>query len=375
MSAGARVALIVTLLVALLTVAAGHVATASATSPQVDAGEPTNVTTIVDVRANGDARWTVTTTFELTSEAEREGFRRLADAFESGETSTLGLDAFRRASSLAGDATGREMSITDVERRTAPESAIENGTGRLTVAFTWTNFGYVEDNRLVIDDAFETGDGAWLSGLDEGETLVIRAPEGGAVVDANVPPKNGTLRWTGPAHLNASTLEVEFAVQGGPSPTPPGSSVGSLPLVGLFALGLVVAALVVYLARRDGGFDLPPFPAAESERESDRGTGGTGGTEVEPKQPPATEPGPEPIDEPEPIDSELLSDEERVERLLERNGGRMKQASIVKETGWSNAKVSQLLSSMEEEGRIDKLRIGRENLISFPDEDVTDIKE
>ncbi|MFB6141512.1 MAG: helix-turn-helix transcriptional regulator [Halosimplex sp.] len=73
------------------------------------------------------------------------------------------------------------------------------------------------------------------------------------------------------------------------------------------------------------------------------------------------------------IDEELLSDEERVERLLERNGGRMKQAAIVRETGWSNAKVSQLLSGMDEDDRIDKLRIGRENLISFPDEDVTDI--
>jgi hypothetical protein len=76
-----------------------------------------------------------------------------------------------------------------------------------------------------------------------------------------------------------------------------------------------------------------------------------------------------------PIDEELLSDEERVERLIERNGGRMKQAAIVRETGWSNAKVSQLLSAMDEDDRIDKLRIGRENLISFPDEDITDFDE
>lgn len=72
------------------------------------------------------------------------------------------------------------------------------------------------------------------------------------------------------------------------------------------------------------------------------------------------------------IDEELLSDEERVERLLQQNGGRMKQADIVRETDWSNAKVSQLLSSMNEDGQIDKLRIGRENLISFPDVDITD---
>jgi hypothetical protein len=68
-------------------------------------------------------------------------------------------------------------------------------------------------------------------------------------------------------------------------------------------------------------------------------------------------------------DLELLSDEERVEYLLESNGGRMKQANIVSETGWSDAKVSQLLSSMADEGRVNKLRLGRENLISLPDED------
>jgi uncharacterized membrane protein len=61
-----------------------------------------------------------------------------------------------------------------------------------------------------------------------------------------------------------------------------------------------------------------------------------------------------------------------VEHLLEQNGGRMRQADIVSETGWSDAKVSQLLSAMADEDRIDKLRLGRENLISFPDVDGTD---
>ena len=66
-------------------------------------------------------------------------------------------------------------------------------------------------------------------------------------------------------------------------------------------------------------------------------------------------------------DPSLLSDEERVERLLEDSGGRMRQAAIVDETGWSDAKVSQLLSAMAEAGRVEKLRLGRENLISLPD--------
>jgi hypothetical protein len=67
-------------------------------------------------------------------------------------------------------------------------------------------------------------------------------------------------------------------------------------------------------------------------------------------------------------DLSLLSDEERVERHLDRSGGRMRQADIVAETGWSDAKVSQLLSAMADEGRVEKLRLGRENLISLPDD-------
>jgi uncharacterized membrane protein len=47
----------------------------------------------------------------------------------------------------------------------------------------------------------------------------------------------------------------------------------------------------------------------------------------------------------------------------------MRQADIVAETGWSDAKVSQLLSAMADEGRVEKLRLGRENLISLPDDE------
>ncbi|NHN46237.1 helix-turn-helix domain-containing protein [Halostella sp. JP-L12] len=66
---------------------------------------------------------------------------------------------------------------------------------------------------------------------------------------------------------------------------------------------------------------------------------------------------------PEAADEPLLTDEQRVIQLLEENGGRMKQAAIVNETEWSKAKVSRLLSDMVDEGKIEKLSIGRENII------------
>jgi len=64
-------------------------------------------------------------------------------------------------------------------------------------------------------------------------------------------------------------------------------------------------------------------------------------------------------------ESDPPSDEDRVVALLEANGGRMKQVNIVAETEWSKSKVSMLLSEMDEDGTISKLRVGRENIISL----------
>lgn len=63
--------------------------------------------------------------------------------------------------------------------------------------------------------------------------------------------------------------------------------------------------------------------------------------------------------EPEPTDQEVIVD------ILEEHGGRMKQAKIVDVTDWSKSKVSMLLSEMEDDGDISKLRVGRENIISL----------
>jgi len=62
---------------------------------------------------------------------------------------------------------------------------------------------------------------------------------------------------------------------------------------------------------------------------------------------------------------EALTDREEVVHILDDNDGRMKQARIVDETGWSKSKVSMLLSEMEEDEEISKLRVGRENIISL----------
>lgn len=64
-------------------------------------------------------------------------------------------------------------------------------------------------------------------------------------------------------------------------------------------------------------------------------------------------------------EEDLISDDDRVLMLLRDNNGRMRQADIVHETEWSKSKVSVVLSEMDDEDLISKLRIGRENIISI----------
>lgn len=65
--------------------------------------------------------------------------------------------------------------------------------------------------------------------------------------------------------------------------------------------------------------------------------------------------------------SELLSDEGEVVRLLVANDGRLRQHRIADETDWSKSKVSRICSQMDADGIIEKVSVGRENVITLAD--------
>lgn len=346
----------------------------------------TNTTMTVELQGDGDARWVITTAFTLESANQTEAFDDIAADFVAGDDD-LGRAAteqsFERAAALADATTDREMAVSAVERDTEIDETVDNGTGLLTLSFTWENFARTDGGHLFVDDVLVTDQGLWLPGLDADQTLVIQAPPGGGVVDGNVPARNGELRWEGPATFDNETLQSTFIREtnsdgdGNSDTTPPpnnGNDNGTSLLAWLVAGGAIVAlaAVLAYLLVQRRDEITIPNPTADDETndrtdepntravQSGNGSSAAGSASAETDETTALE-----------IDEELLSDEERVRRLLEANGGRMKQAAIVKETDWSNAKVSQLLSSMAEDGEIRKIRIGRENLITFPDEDIT----
>lgn len=85
----------------------------------------------------------------------------------------------------------------------------------------------------------------------------------------------------------------------------------------------------------------------------------------EPRPAPPTD---DPVSEPAPErDTEglPLTKEEEICRLLREHEGRMKQSQLVDRTEWSQATVSRLVSKLENEGTITKLRSGRENIVEL----------
>ena len=359
-------------------------------APQVD-GELATTEIQIRLQPNTDARWTIVHRYPLSTETEVDAFRSLGAEFEAGRAD-VGFTAqvFRSVADIAAESTGREMRILDVEREatveerqttatttpTQTETSTIDGSnvrqmGVLRLSFTWTNFLEEDDDgTLRLGDVFTTPEeGTWLSSLGEDQRLTVVTPEGYVISRTSFPvqTQNGSLVIDGPREFTSDErLSVTYQRTGAaelPLPVLVGGGVAVVVV-------LVLMGLLVRSRRADSSSGGDPAMANGGEYDTAAGestdtVAGTGAGAAAMGENPDDDTDAEEEAE---TDVELLSDEERVERLLRERGGRMKQANIVKETGWSDAKVSQLLSAMASAGRVEKLRLGRENLISLPGE-------
>jgi uncharacterized membrane protein len=169
-----------------------------------DADLPT--TWNVDIQPDGDARITITMRFRLETENETGGFERLAGEFENGTTTVLSPASFERAASLASRETNRSMTVEAVERSTATE----NGTGRLTLSFTWTNFARVSGDRLVVGDVFQSPSGTWLPRLTDRQEMIVDFPPQYAPESLSWPLRDGSVFIDGPVNFAPGEPSVTF---------------------------------------------------------------------------------------------------------------------------------------------------------------------
>ncbi|SEH50750.1 hypothetical protein SAMN05192561_103270 [Halopenitus malekzadehii] len=343
----------------------------------------------IDVAESGTASWELEYRVRLDTDDREAAFENLSADLAANESAYTDRFETRMAATAAAaeNATDRSMSIGDVtvetDRRELPESY-----GVLRYSFEWNGFASVSEDRIVVGDA--------IAGLflDSGHRLTIAWPDGYEADVTRPTPDQAdatSATWIGPIEFAADEPRVVMV---------PSSSVG----IGGLAVGAALVLLLVLLAgivyrRRDRLAGL--FPAGRSGDDTANDThddttddvasdthddttdddaadvaatesgttsaaeGASGSTDVDD----ADDADGATADDPS---EELLSNEERVLKRLRENGGRMKQQDLVSALGWSDARTSQVVSGLREEGSLESFRLGRENVLRLPEADALD---
>jgi hypothetical protein len=316
-----------------------------------------SVRLIVSVDENGSATWTVRYWTRLDDANTTDAFESLRDDVEADPSNFSDRFASRMRSTVrtAENATGRDMAAADVtvraERQTPPDYGV------VAYSFRWDGFAAVDGEAIRVGDAIE---GLFL---DDRTRLVIEWPETYAVADVAPTPderRADAAVWRGattsfvagePSLVlrPASTAPTTAGGADGPdataTPTSDGASGVVGPLLGVGILAVVGVAAWRYRDRFGGG----PGPGTTGEAST------AGAASADAAAPDARE--------------DLLSNEERVLRFVREQGGRVKQQEIVEAFDWTEARTSQIVRDLRDDGSLDGFRLGRENVLKLPDEE------
>jgi len=315
----------------------------------------------IDVDQDGDAKWTMELRYQLTSDQDIEAFEEIVQDIETGNITFFeGVEQeMRPLVKEASSTTGREMIVSDFERDARVEDTVTRTSGIASLEFRWSNFGNAKDGEVTVGDAF-VGSGLVIA---EDERLVIQH-KGDYDIDSVVPdPDIDTgerVIWDGEKFFEEGQPTVVLTNGTEQRTTnPDGTDGGEDEPNPLSSATTLLGGVLVLVSGFAGGVYLSRKTEVGNGEEISIDKTGNEQTEIQPQ----TEGG-----------TEILTDKDRIRRLLRDNDERMKQADIVDETDWSKSKVSMMLSDMEEEGTISKLRLGRENVIDLEDgsEDETD---
>ncbi|MDY6819641.1 MAG: hypothetical protein SVG88_13360 [Halobacteriales archaeon] len=358
----ARVIAVTVLTITLLLAATTGGYTGSATAAGSASGfltqtdvDPDAVSLQVLLQPDGSAAWRIEYRVLLKDDNATAAFDSLQTDIRENRSAYVDRFASRitRTAAAAENTTGREMAIRNVSVQTSRQT-IGKRYGVITYTFEWTGFAAVDGDRLVVDRT--------LAGffLDADTTLEMRWPPGYRVSAVSPSPTDRLERgvvWEGRLDFGQSGPQLTVTTAPPTQTATESPSPGAATSGGLTPATLGVAAIIALLIVGAGGWY---YTQRSTESDDADTTGGATGETA------TTESTDQSTEEPP---SELLSNEEQVIRLLEANGGRMKQQDVAEELDWTDAKTSQVVSDLREAGDIESFRLGRENVLSLPEED------
>jgi hypothetical protein len=353
---------------------AGDAAAGPAAQTDVD---PDTVLLEIDLQEGGDAVWTVSYRVALDDDNTTAAFRSIeADVEQDPENYSAAFERrMTRTVSAAENATGRSMTLRNLTVTTRNES-LPQPTGVIVYRFDWTNFAVQDGEELRAGDAIDR------LYLDDSTRLSISWPAAYRRTSVSPPTTRAEadeVVWAGPLDFDRGEPRVAVAPGAGPTTTDGGDAGGGGGATDLLLVAVVAALLagaVWLFVRRaglstpigrtedDGADDARAEGAAESGTAAEGTAAGTGGGASESTNAGATG-GAAPETPPE----ELLSNEERVRKVVRDAGGRIKQKQVAEELDWTAAKTSQVVGTLRDEDELEAFRLGRENVLRLPGED------
>jgi hypothetical protein len=232
---GVRLGCVLVTLVLLVT---APVAATAATAQSTDSTTslPAEAAFVVDLETDGSARVTLVTTFDLTTDKEREAFEALRANETAREQRT---DRFAtRMQAIANRAendTGRDMAI----RNPTMTFTTENDTGIVGLSVTWDGLAAQEGDRLVLREPF-------ASGFDIDRPFRVVGPDGYALGTATPTPttqQQNSGTWSATTQFDG--FETVFAPADGETATNTGDGTSG---AGAPGFGIGVAAVAVLVA-------------------------------------------------------------------------------------------------------------------------------
>jgi len=334
----------------------------------------------IDLHEDGSATWTIEFWSALEIDDRTAAFESLQDDIQANPANFTGsfADSINGTVDAARASTGREMTASNFTVATERQT-LGREYGVVSYSFEWTGFARVEGEKLHAGDAIE---GLYL---DDGTRLLVSWPA--EYEPQSVTPEPDDRRDTAVIWQGANT---EF-VDGEPRVVVAPAGIGLGPIAGVLGILVVLAGLGGWLYRRRStatttdSADGTPTPNADATATKSAAASTTDAAdapeetddtaELESTESAETDQSSETESADSEPDTSLLSNEEQVMQLLEANGGRMKQQTAVEELDWTDAKTSKVVSGMREAGTIESFRIGRENVLTTPEDDLGEINE
>ncbi len=276
----------------------------------------------ISIEDNGDARFIVRDIIPLATTQEVDAFKKIVRNFnESGYLQDFSK-RMDRLISRASVHTGRTMKGVDYSVSIDLVEGL-SPYGAITYSFTWKNFAPIENGSIVVGDVFEGGlylfrDDAFFITIPSGYETKTVIPEPDEISD-------GTLKWYGPRNFgNGEPTVIISPAQNTGYGTEPGSDRNTLMGSALYLIPIIIAVILIiaYVRRK-------PSYVHENRR--------------------------------------FKTDEEVVLDILKEKR-EILQSDIVRLTGFSKSKVSNIITVLRKKGLVEKIKIGRENLIRFKGE-------